>query len=169
VDGNHADATVQPAALRAPEVILGCGWDSSADIWNLGCLVFELLTGRWLFVPRQLGPWTPEAYHLAHMPGITGDEFPALFLQKTKYFEKYFRDDGTLRLQVEEPASLEDALRNYNVLDDADMPLCVSFLRSMLRLKPSDRASAAQLVQHKWLRDVMNEFSSNRPPPITRT
>jgi len=38
VDGPHADI-IQPYALRAPEVILGNGWNTSADIWNLGCLV----------------------------------------------------------------------------------------------------------------------------------
>jgi len=38
VDGPHADI-IQPYALRAPEVILGNGWHTSADIWNLGCLV----------------------------------------------------------------------------------------------------------------------------------
>lgn len=38
VDGPHA-AIIQPYALRAPEVILGSSWDTSADIWNLGCLV----------------------------------------------------------------------------------------------------------------------------------
>ena len=38
VDGPHADV-IQPYALRAPEVILGNGWHTSADIWNLGCLV----------------------------------------------------------------------------------------------------------------------------------
>lgn len=30
---------IQPDHYRAPEVILGCGWDTSADIWNLGVLV----------------------------------------------------------------------------------------------------------------------------------
>ena len=30
---------IQPDAYRAPEVILGCGWRMSADIWNLGVLV----------------------------------------------------------------------------------------------------------------------------------
>lgn len=29
----------QPDAYRAPEVLLGWGWSSSADIWNLGHLV----------------------------------------------------------------------------------------------------------------------------------
>lgn len=30
---------IQPDHYRAPEVILGCGWGISADIWNLGILV----------------------------------------------------------------------------------------------------------------------------------
>lgn len=30
---------IQPDYYRAPEVILGCGWDSKADIWNFGVLV----------------------------------------------------------------------------------------------------------------------------------
>lgn len=30
---------IQPDHYRAPEVILGCGWKTSADIWNLGILV----------------------------------------------------------------------------------------------------------------------------------
>jgi len=41
VDGYHADE-IQPYALRAPEVILGCEWGTSADIWNVGCLVCDL-------------------------------------------------------------------------------------------------------------------------------
>lgn len=36
VDGFHTDF-IQPYALRTPEVILGKGWDTSADIWSLGC------------------------------------------------------------------------------------------------------------------------------------
>src|ERR1700689_88208 len=42
INGFHSDV-IQPFALRAPEVILGCGWDTSIDIWNLGCLARYLL------------------------------------------------------------------------------------------------------------------------------
>lgn len=38
VNGPHP-IFVQPDALRAPEVILAMNWDTSVDIWNLGCLV----------------------------------------------------------------------------------------------------------------------------------
>jgi serine/threonine-protein kinase SRPK3 len=30
---------IQPDGFRAPEVIIGAGWDYSVDIWNLGALV----------------------------------------------------------------------------------------------------------------------------------
>jgi serine/threonine protein kinase len=45
MNGPHADL-IQSYALRAPKVILGCGWDASADIWNLGCLVSPLYSTK---------------------------------------------------------------------------------------------------------------------------
>ena len=30
---------IQPDHYQAPEVILGCGWDFSVDIWNFGVMV----------------------------------------------------------------------------------------------------------------------------------
>ena len=30
---------------RAPEVILGLGWSFEADIWSIGCILVELVTG----------------------------------------------------------------------------------------------------------------------------
>ena len=35
----HFIEVIQPLALRAPEVVLGAPWDTSADIWNAACLV----------------------------------------------------------------------------------------------------------------------------------
>ena len=31
---------------RAPEVILGLGWSYPADMWSLGCIFAELITGE---------------------------------------------------------------------------------------------------------------------------
>lgn len=35
----HGVYPIQPDHYRAPEVILGCGWQMSADIWNFGVIV----------------------------------------------------------------------------------------------------------------------------------
>eukprot|EP00931_Biecheleriopsis_adriatica_P117861 TRINITY_DN93342_c0_g1_i1.p1 TRINITY_DN93342_c0_g1~~TRINITY_DN93342_c0_g1_i1.p1 ORF type:complete len:652 (-),score=152.49 TRINITY_DN93342_c0_g1_i1:22-1977(-) len=40
---------VAPRFYRAPEVILGCKYDTSVDVWAAGCTLFELATGFHLF------------------------------------------------------------------------------------------------------------------------
>lgn len=40
---------IQPDHYRAPEVILGCGWDFSTDIWNFGVLVRNTFLFRLFF------------------------------------------------------------------------------------------------------------------------
>ena len=59
---------------------------------------------------------------------------------------------GKLRIRVQEVRGLEDALKSYKVVSDDELPICTPFLWSMLWLKLSDRASAADLMQHEWLK-----------------
>ena len=49
----HFTDDIQTRQYRAPEVILGCPYDSSADLWSLACIVFELATGDLLFKPKK--------------------------------------------------------------------------------------------------------------------
>ena len=44
---------VQSRSYRAPEVILGLPYDQKVDIWSLGCILAELLTGTVLFQVRR--------------------------------------------------------------------------------------------------------------------
>ncbi|KAF4578201.1 hypothetical protein EYR40_001630 [Pleurotus pulmonarius] len=68
--GDHR-REIQPIALRCPEALLGCEWTTKADIWNLGCLVFELLSGTQLFRPQPYerpdgaGTIAADQYHFA--------------------------------------------------------------------------------------------------------
>ncbi|KAA8916158.1 hypothetical protein TRICI_001690 [Trichomonascus ciferrii] len=41
---------IQSRFYRSPEVILGMMYDEQIDIWSLGCIISELLTGRPLFM-----------------------------------------------------------------------------------------------------------------------
>ena len=45
----HHSAVVSTRHYRAPEIILGLGWSYSCDMWSIGCLIIELLTGEALF------------------------------------------------------------------------------------------------------------------------
>lgn len=47
---------IQPNHYRAPEVMLGCGWDYSADIWNLGVLIrHSIFPGVYHWMELHLG------------------------------------------------------------------------------------------------------------------
>ncbi|KAG1764076.1 hypothetical protein EV702DRAFT_1155039, partial [Suillus placidus] len=85
------------------------------------------------------------------MPAMAGEAFDTTYFRTGKTFGEYFNNDGKLRIQVEEIRGLEKALESYKVVSDDELSMCTSFLRSMLRLQPSDRASAADLLEHEWL------------------
>jgi serine/threonine-protein kinase SRPK3 len=59
---------------------------------------------------------------------------------------------GKLRIQVEGVRALEQALESYKVVANDELSMCTSFLRLMLRLQPSNRASALDLLEHEWLK-----------------
>ena len=42
---DHLSSYVQARSYRAPEVILGLPYNQTVDIWSLGCIVAELLSG----------------------------------------------------------------------------------------------------------------------------
>ena len=48
----HFTNDIQTRQYRSPEAIIGAKYDCSADLWSLGCMVFELLTGDYLFDPQ---------------------------------------------------------------------------------------------------------------------
>ena len=43
---------IQTRQYRSPEVILGAGYDTAADMWSLACVLFEAATGDLLFSPK---------------------------------------------------------------------------------------------------------------------
>lgn len=50
----HHSVIINTRQYRAPEVVLGIfnlemGWDTTSDLWSLGCILVELYTGELLF------------------------------------------------------------------------------------------------------------------------
>ncbi|KAG6853755.1 hypothetical protein C0991_001771, partial [Blastosporella zonata] len=139
---------IQPVALRAPEVLLGCSWGVKADIWNLGCIVFELLTANSLFRPRSIDDYSMEQYHLARIYGTLANQDNDLerlreFFKTGKKYDKFFHASGGLRLKIHDEyrESLQGILEIYGVYT----PNLLQFLEAMLRIHPDARLSAKEL------------------------
>ncbi|KAF5009194.1 hypothetical protein FDECE_4559 [Fusarium decemcellulare] len=97
-------AAVTPVALRAPETILGEDLGKGIDIWSFGCLVFEMIVGRSLFVGVQ--PLEGKSYdeisndeHLIQLWEVIGP-LPKPLLSKWRRADQYFSPNGE-RLEVD--------------------------------------------------------------------
>ena len=49
----HFTDDITTRQYRAPESILQCGYNTKVDIWSHACMIFELITGDYLFDPRE--------------------------------------------------------------------------------------------------------------------
>lgn len=49
---NQFSQAIQTRQYRCPESILRNGFSYAADVWSAACVLFELLTGSYLFQPE---------------------------------------------------------------------------------------------------------------------
>lgn len=86
---NQFSSEIQTRQYRSPEVsdllmksiyigcylqvILGSGYNTSADMWSLACTVFELLTGDFLFDPTTGDYYSKDEDHLALFMELLGN------------------------------------------------------------------------------------------------
>lgn len=85
---------IQTKHYMSPEVLLCTGWSASADMFSLGCMIPELLTGDCLFMPQH------RVEHLALMEHIIGpfcDEDTSKYLGK-----RNANKDGTARRFIDD-------------------------------------------------------------------
>ncbi|KAK2779961.1 hypothetical protein FQN53_001147 [Emmonsiellopsis sp. PD_33] len=167
---------IQPDYFRAPEVILGCGWDFKADIWNFSVLLWNIFGSKELFkqVLDTNGQYNAKS-HLAEIIALLGPP-PRELLAKSKAMSKHnwpqpvTNDAGELCNNAQEffggPFFNEEDEFRYSELiprrsledttspsvDDKDQEAFLSFVRQMLAWLPEERKTARELVEHPFLK-----------------
>jgi len=153
---HHFTDDIQTRQYRCPEVILGAKWGTSADIWSVACIIFELLTGGdYLFDPASGSRYSKDDDHIAQIMELMG-EFPKSIAFSGKYSSDFFNRKGELRhIQKLRFWPLDAVLHDKYLLPEEEADLIASFLTPMLRLNPEKRARASELIHHAWLDGVV--------------
>ena len=138
---------VQSRAYRAPEVVLGCGYGPSIDVWSVGCVVAELVAGRVLL------PSTSAAGLLARLEGLRGPVPPGM-RARGRYAHRYYTPAGVI-VERDRRTGAAARLKPKRTSLGARVPgadaECLSFLESLLAVDPAARPSAAAALTHPWL------------------
>ncbi|GIK01528.1 hypothetical protein Aspvir_005566 [Aspergillus viridinutans] len=142
---------IQPNIYRAPEVILEVPWTYSVDIWNVGCMIWDLFEGESLFTGHdpELQTYRSRA-HLAEMIGLLGSP-PLSLLAQGKLSSKFFSDEGDFcaGIPLQDRIPLEE---RETTLEGQDKAIFLRFMRKMLQWEPGKRSSAKELEEDEWIR-----------------
>ena len=152
--GSYSLTTLQTREYRAPEVLLGCQSliSSGIDVWSLGCVIFELLTGDFLFDPKSQVHTTrlQDLLQMNLIMQICG-KVPASMIKEANYSPRFFLGSRFLQENLP-PIDLRDMMvRSYN-MDFLDAHLFCDFLLPMLTPDPRERVSARTHLHHDWLK-----------------
>jgi len=153
---HHFTDDIQTRQYRCPEVILGARWGTSADIWSVACVIFELITGGdYLFDPASGSRYSKDDDHIAQIIELMG-EFPKSIAFSGKYSSEFFNRRGELRhINKLRFWPSEAVLRDKYLFPQAEADAIAAFLTPMLRLHPDKRAKASELVHHVWLDGIV--------------
>ncbi|ODV75198.1 serine/threonine protein kinase KNS1, partial [Cyberlindnera jadinii NRRL Y-1542] len=77
-DDEYHSELVSTRHYRAPEIVLGIGWSFPCDMWSLGCILVELVTGEALFNTHE------NLEHLAMMQKILDQKIPSHMVRRVE-------------------------------------------------------------------------------------
>ncbi|RQM07148.1 hypothetical protein DH86_00003493 [Scytalidium sp. 3C] len=151
---HHFTNDIQTRQYRSPEVILGAKWGASTDVWSMAAMVFELITGDYLFDPQSGIKYGKDDDHIAQIIELLGP-FPKSLCLSGKWSQEIFNRKGELRnIHRLRHWALPDVLREKYHFKEDEAKRIADFLIPMLELTPEKRANAGGMAGAEWLADT---------------
>ena len=150
---------LQTRPYRAPEVSFGCKYDFAADMWSVGCIIYELVTSKVLFNYQTVAENLAKAFSINHC--FT----PELFFDGSKR-KKYTTTSSLLFVEPKQPRTEMSEIDI--VLPRLDFDLSVElrpercdrslmqFVQKCLQLDPINRLSVEEALNHEFLTKSFN-------------
>lgn len=140
---------------RSPENLLGLNLSIATDIWALGCLLFEMATGKILFKPKSYHEWniTKTEDHLAQIIKYIGP-IPKYMLNGIcahKYFSKKSEGKYTMHSfsKKNSKPKLYELFHRYEI----DNLLFIDLVEQTLIIDPLKRITIKKCIEHPFLKN----------------
>eukprot|EP01025_Chloroclados_australasicus_P015951 TRINITY_DN1778_c0_g1_i3.p1 TRINITY_DN1778_c0_g1~~TRINITY_DN1778_c0_g1_i3.p1 ORF type:complete len:480 (+),score=45.25 TRINITY_DN1778_c0_g1_i3:147-1586(+) len=147
----------QTPNYRSPEAILGYPEAPEMDMWSLGCVMFELLTGETLFDVQECKQLVANLDHLHQMQQLLGP-CPKKVSIGGHHSRLYFTPNGQLHGTIKDHNSMTGLLRHLITVKYAflfknhqELLAFFDFLSGCLCYDPAKRITAEEALEHPWL------------------
>ena len=156
----YHSSVVSTRHYRAPEIVLGLGWSYPCDIWSIGCILVELVTGDALYQTHD------NVEHLAMMERTLGKIPTSMVRDAHGDTRKYFHKERHTLLWPDKAKNTRSvrAVSNLNSVSSMlrkrgdpvlsqhphIMNTLSDFVERMLDYRPHKRISAVEALNHPF-------------------
>lgn len=142
------DEEIQTRYYRAPEVILNMHYTEKIDVWSIGCILYEIYTGRILFDPDKDKDFSRDFHHLFLIEEICG-RIPKDLAKRSPKKKEFFKNN---KLNCSKERNNIDLKELINKQDSKVNNLVVDLIKKCLIINPRDRPTIKDLI------DYMDEY-----------
>ena len=135
---------------RSPELIVNHKYDGGADIWALGCIFVEILTGKAIFPGRN----DVEMLRLILQMFNGSEQLPEELVQSFNQNNIF----SSKQLPIPDPSDFDYDQTLESRLSFLNDNSAISFARECLRVDPKMRPSAEELLKHDFFSGMKDQF-----------
>jgi dual specificity tyrosine-phosphorylation-regulated kinase 2/3/4 len=124
---------------------MGIEYGSQIDVWSLGCVICEMVTGKPLFEAENETELMQMYIRVLGMP-------PKWMIENGQRAEYYFKQDGSLIVTPNSEGKVHNPATS-SIAEDTEIEdrMLLDLVRACLTWDPNKRISTQGILDHPWL------------------